>query len=171
MRGTWDPMDGENYGLDWARVELRSCDLRPDGVSKIYETLFGPSPELNSITDDKKIEEAIQAKRQGLVWAVRVLLATVGINYKISTKDGTQDQQPGDRGDIEWILEGNGDKWFARETREACGFQLTRDPKEKKKGMEEREYLRKPAAKVGYTDNEEEDDEYDSDDSDYLSDY
>jgi hypothetical protein len=142
-------MDGLNEGKNWKRVELRSCDLHFDGVMDIYETLFGPFPELPADADQQSRAKAEQDRRVGLVRAVRVLLAAVGIDYDIAVQDGEEDECPSRRPgskrcdfDFEpmtWMIEGGTDRWFARETRQACGFQLTCDPEQQREGEEEQE--------------------------------
>lgn len=149
MWATWDPMDGLNEGKDWKRVELRSCDLYPDGIIDIYEALFGPLPEIPDDADQETREKAEQDRRVRLVGTVRVLQAAVGIDYDIAVQDSEDDDCPGcppanRRGEkylesLRWMIEGYADKWFARETREACGFQLTWDPEQKKEGEEDQE--------------------------------
>lgn len=42
--GMWDPMGGTNHGPEFRRIELRSCDLYPEGIVDVHEALFGPYP-------------------------------------------------------------------------------------------------------------------------------
>lgn len=56
--------------------------------------------------------------------------------------------------ELGWSLEGYGDKWLARGIRNACGFQLSRDPEEAAAGKKEAEELAIEAAR------EVEDDDY-----------
>ena len=67
-----------------------------------------------------------------MVNTVRVLMAADGTGYTIAIDDEEED----DTCDV-FILEGLSDRWFARGVRKACGFQLTKDPEDEKKGLVE----------------------------------
>ncbi|PBK89160.1 hypothetical protein ARMGADRAFT_1015339 [Armillaria gallica] len=154
---TWDRMGGSNFGSRFKRVETRGCDLYPDGVLDLREALFGPLPDLQP--DDKEG----QVKRQEeLIRTVRVVLAAVGMDYEISTKDDIPDKSPGEwesmddekLGHISWMTHGNTDKWFAREARQACGFQLPRDAKEKEEAEKEKKEIMEEEPEEEYSDDE-----------------
>jgi hypothetical protein len=137
--GLYDQSNG-NFGKNWRRVERGDVDLYEEGVLDIYETLFGKLPVLAADADEPgKIE-----RRRKLITAVRVLFASVGIDYEIGCEDAEKDRNPGDdyvrSGSVKlrWQLEGLQDKWVARGVRKACGFQLVRDPEEAEKGKQER---------------------------------
>ncbi len=155
--GTWDRMGGSNFGPRFKRVEMRGCDLYSDGVLDLHEALFGPLPDLQP--DDKEG----QVKRQEeLIRTIRVVLAAVGMDYEISSKDDIPDKSPGEwepmddkkLGHISWMTHGNTDKWFAREARQACGFQLPRDAKEKEEAEKEKKEIMEEEPEEGYSDDE-----------------
>jgi hypothetical protein len=132
----------------WVKVEDANLDLEEDDVKDVYEALWGP---LDVIQEDDESKQEMDRRRK-MVNTVRVLLAAVGIGYAIAIDDDEQD----DAENI-FILEGLSDKWFARGVRKACGFQLTKDPENEKKGLVERE---EEMNRIGYVDedNSDEDD-------------
>ncbi|KAF8974288.1 hypothetical protein BDZ97DRAFT_1772827 [Flammula alnicola] len=125
--GFFDDM-GE-YGRHWKRVERSEFKLGHDDILDVYEALCGP---LEDLPDDAD-EATRDGRRRELVNIVRLLLGAVGIDYRIAcTDDGRDDaRRP-------YMLEGLSDRWVARETRKACGFQLERDPEEEARGREEK---------------------------------
>ena len=157
--GHYDTSNG-NFGKNWRRVERGDVDLYEEGVLDMYEALFGNLPPLDATAD----ESAKVERRSKLVTAVRLLLASVGIDYEIGCEDTEDDETPGGefgvrrRGPIKlrWQLEGLQDKWVARGVRKACGFQLTRDPEEAEKGKQERiETASEPNYEYGSDDEDE----------------
>ena len=114
----------------WVKVENAELDLGEDDVKDVYEALWGP---LDGAQGDNGDEQEMDRKRK-MVNTVRVLMAAVGIGYAIAIDDNEQD----DAGDV-FMLEGLSDRWFARGVRKACGFQLTKDPENGKKGLAEQE--------------------------------
>ncbi|KAF8890121.1 hypothetical protein BD779DRAFT_1469447 [Infundibulicybe gibba] len=130
--------DQGKYGRDWTRKEVFSFDMDLDGILDIHEVLWGP---LADLPPDASADDQIK-QRQSLIRALGVLLASVGVEYDIACKDDQCDYEPsryGMRGGLTWMLEGTGDRWFARGARKACGFQLARDPEEERKGQQNRE--------------------------------
>jgi hypothetical protein len=151
--------DCGDYGEKWVRVENAKFDLGEDDVKDLYEALRGPLDDVQVQGDDD--EEQEMNRRVEMVNTVRVLMAAVGIGYDIAIDDGERD----DAGNV-FMLEGLGDRWFARGVRKACGFQLTEDPENAKKAL---------AAQKEEMRSNEDDDEYDSeeegmfdDDDDYF---
>lgn len=167
MWAGWDEMGGENQGRKFQRIEQWSIDWYSEGIQDVFEVLFGPYPELQPYSDDRAKEQYTVSKRKAMVRTVRILLAAVGMDYRVATEDGEEDVPPDSysgKGEISYHLE-NSDKWFARETRAACGFQLQRDPEEKRKGEAEQEELRRE-----FDDSEEDEDEDEDEDGDGMSD-
>lgn len=130
------------------RVENARFALGEDDVKDLYEALWGPLDDGRGNAQ----EEEERDRRCKMVDTVRVLLAAVGIDYFIAIDDDEQD----DPRDV-YKLEGLSDRWFARGTRKACGFQLTKDPENEKKGLAERDDEM----------NTDEEEEWDSDDESY----
>ncbi|KIJ61259.1 hypothetical protein HYDPIDRAFT_50749, partial [Hydnomerulius pinastri MD-312] len=126
--GYFDDSDG-NYGRDWRRVEVGGLELYKEGVLDIYEAMFGALEE-----PDSSDEAAVLEYREKLVLGVRLLLAALGVDYRIACTDEEEDERPDD-----YMLEGLSDRWIARGVRKACGFQLKKDPDAEKHGKEERE--------------------------------
>jgi len=131
-----------NFGKNWRRVERGEVDLYEEGVQDICEALFG---NLSALAVDADHSAKVERRRK-LVISVRLLLASVGIDYEIGCEDAEEDKTPGGefgairRGPIKlrWQLEGLQDKWVARGVRKACGFQLNRDPEAAEKGKQDR---------------------------------
>jgi len=113
----------------WRKIEHSAFKLGKDDILDVYEALWGPWEEDTQTTD----ETTKFNHRRKLVNTVRLLLGAVGIDYKIACTDEESDC-PG----WDWNLEGLSDRWFARETRKACGFQLCYDPEEEAKGRKEK---------------------------------
>jgi len=82
--------------------------------------------------------EASLKHRRALVNTVRVFLGAVGIDYVIAITDGEVDNSRSS-----FALEGSSDRWFARETRKACGFQLKVDPCNEARAHEDRQEERR----------------------------
>ncbi|KDQ09280.1 hypothetical protein BOTBODRAFT_37189 [Botryobasidium botryosum FD-172 SS1] len=103
--------------------ESKSSGVPPkkEDVAGLYEILFGPLPE-----PPKRSSEALKVEqKRRLVRTIRVLLAAVGIDYRIAVEKGEKDVPPGRKGDgIHWKLDAKSDKQFAKRARKACGFQL-----------------------------------------------
>ncbi|KAF9239414.1 hypothetical protein BU15DRAFT_46651 [Melanogaster broomeanus] len=146
--GYFDDSEG-NHGPKWRRRERGALELYDEGVLDIHDSLFGPMDEPPS---DDEAETLVY--RRKLVSTVRLLFATVGIDYRVACTDEEEDERPDD-----YMLEGLSDKWVARGIREACGFQLKRDPAEEKRGKEER----KQEALDGNRDDDDDEDDEDSD--------
>ncbi|KIK45670.1 hypothetical protein CY34DRAFT_801293 [Suillus luteus UH-Slu-Lm8-n1] len=125
--GYYDDSNG-NYGRNWRRVERGQVGLFEEGAVDVYETLFGdlekPAP-----TD----AEAMLAYRRSLVRGIRVLLAAVGLSYKVACTDDEIDEEPRDL-----MLEGLSDRWVGRGIRNACGLRLTKDAEKERKGAQQR---------------------------------
>ena len=159
-RGGWQPIcwgfydDEDNYGSKWRRIEVADMGLYDEGVLDVHETLFG-SIEMPSGDN----ADAILAYRRKLVATVRLLLATVGIDYEVACTDGERDEGPRD-----YMLEGLSDKWVARGIRDACGFQLSGDEGAAKHGEEER---KESAGRADYYVERDSDDE-DEDEDEWL---
>ncbi|KAF7975065.1 hypothetical protein HWV62_10573 [Athelia sp. TMB] len=158
--GAYDESNG-NFGKNWRRIEVGGVDLYNDGLIDICEALFGPLEELEADAD-----QALHLKRkEKLVFAARLLMAVVGIDYEIACEDDEGDVNPGEgystRGPIKlrWQLEGLQDKWVARGVRKAAGIELTRDPEEAEKGRLERVEV---ASEPNYDGYSSEDDEFGS---------
>jgi hypothetical protein len=113
-----------NYRKRWVRVENAKFVMGEDDVKDVYEALLGPLYD-----DDEEMD-----RRSKMVNTVRVLMAAVGIGYTIAIDDDEWDDMS-----RVFMLEGLGDRWFARGVRKACGFQLTEDPENEKKGLLEQE--------------------------------
>lgn len=116
----------------------------------IHEALWGTLEDVPDDADDSK-----EKHRRDLVNSVRILLAAVGIDYKIACKDNEGD----DSGRV-WMLEGLSDRWFARGVRKACGFQLKDDPEAEARGRQEKAEM----WQHDDDDEDEDDEDYDSDD-------
>ncbi|KDR83809.1 hypothetical protein GALMADRAFT_236202 [Galerina marginata CBS 339.88] len=125
----WHPLaygyfdDMGQHGRRWKRLECRGFGLGYEEIVNVYETLWGPLEE----HPERANEEATYDHRRKLVDSVRLLLAAVGIDYKIACKDDEDDVID------TWMLEGMGDRWLAREIRKVCGFQLKGDPENETK--------------------------------------
>ncbi|KIJ61203.1 hypothetical protein HYDPIDRAFT_31507 [Hydnomerulius pinastri MD-312] len=138
QRVGWGKYDDSpnNHGPRWRRIELGQVDLSSEGPKNIYEALFG---ELEPLSDNAD-EATKTAHRRKLVQAVRLILASVGVSYKMACTDEEEDEGPDGGGygsspnRLKYILEGARDPQVARGVRRACGFQLTRDPTEKAEG-------------------------------------
>src|SRR5882762_10000944 len=147
-------------GRRWKKYEEKEMGLYEDGLIDLHDTLLGPHP---SMEEEKSQDPATDAlKRQRLVQTARLLLACVGIDCAIATKDSEKDQLPGwQRGGIDWDLEGI-PRWFAREVRKAAGFQLERDANEAKEHAE----AVKDEIKGYYDDDDDDDDDDENEDGD-----
>lgn len=141
------------------KVEDANFDLGEDDVKDIYEALWGPPDVIEG--DDENEQE--MDRRSKMVNTVRVLMVAVGIGYTIAIDNDGQDGA-----DNIFMLEGLSDKWFARGVRKACGFQLTKDPENEKKGLAEREEEMNRNDYVG-EDNSDEDGMFEEGDSEYDS--
>ncbi|KAF8890110.1 hypothetical protein BD779DRAFT_288895 [Infundibulicybe gibba] len=121
------------------RTPRFSVNVTSEGLSEVHEALWGPLKALPSSASAADHTE----RRRTLIRTLRVLLASVCIDYTIACEDGEIDLQPGSYGlrqkYIGWMLEGAEDRWIARGVRKACGFQLTRDPREEIEGNEDRQ--------------------------------
>ncbi|KAF9534861.1 hypothetical protein CPB83DRAFT_901803 [Crepidotus variabilis] len=149
------------YGSRWKRAEQSDFKLDYEGIRDVYEALWGPLDDLPGDAD----EEQKLDRRRDLVDTVRILLGAVGIKYSIACEEGESD----DSGRM-WTLEGLSDRWFARETRKACGFQLKDDPEKAQKGREERAEQLRPRRSRRDDDDEgfdSEDRNSDDDEEDY----
>ncbi|KDQ09071.1 hypothetical protein BOTBODRAFT_117696 [Botryobasidium botryosum FD-172 SS1] len=131
----YDDEEGFRHG-EWRRVEVSGFDLDEGDVLDIHRALFGPLEPLAADADDDVVEE----RRRTLVRTVRILLASVGINYIAGCKDGEQDERRPRRSvALNWTLESSSiDKWIARGIRKACGFQLASDPEMEKEAIQAR---------------------------------
>lgn len=140
MWATLDDLGGRNYGPKFRPIELWGYDLHAEGIEDVYEALFGPYPAYPVISDDETLVRQYRvSKQKAMVCTVQTLLGAVGIDYRIATKDGEEDEDHADY--FKWHMDGD-HGFFARETRAACGFQLDRDPEEKKEAEDDRvEYL------------------------------
>lgn len=119
----------------------------------IHEALWGTLEDVPDDADDSQEEK----RRRDLVNSVRILLAAVGIDYKVACKD-----DEGDDSGRMWMLEGLSDRWFARGVRRACGFQLKDDPEAEARGRQEKAEM--------WRGDDDDEDEADEDDEDYDSD-
>ncbi|KDQ09073.1 hypothetical protein BOTBODRAFT_58868 [Botryobasidium botryosum FD-172 SS1] len=123
---------------EWRRVEVFGFDLDQRDVLNIHQALFGPLEPLAADADDA----AIAARRCMLVRTVRILLASVGIDYPVRCKeeeDGGEEENPHRNAALDWTLESSSiDQWIARGTRKACGFQLASDPEMERAGVQAR---------------------------------
>lgn len=144
--------DCDDYGENWVRIENARFSLGEDDVKDVYEALWGPVDNIHG-SDDEEEEE--MHRRSRLVNSVRVLMAAAGIGYSIAIDDGERDKTE------VFMLEGLSDRWFARGVRKACGFQLTEDPENEKKGIAEQEEER----------NRNDEDDFDEDGTDDEDDY
>ncbi|KAG2338977.1 hypothetical protein BDR05DRAFT_859118, partial [Suillus weaverae] len=126
--GYYDDSNG-NYGKNWRRIECGKVELYEEGVVDVYETLFGDL-ERPAASD----AEAMLAYQRSLVRGIRLLLAAVGISYKVACADDEIDVEPRDL-----MLEGLSDRWVGRGIRNACGLRLTRDAEKERKGAQERQ--------------------------------
>ncbi|KAF8890114.1 hypothetical protein BD779DRAFT_1518377 [Infundibulicybe gibba] len=151
--------DDNNYGPTWKRIEVFSVDVTPVGLIEAHKALWGP---LAALPPDASAADLLE-RRRALIRTFRVLLASVGIEYTIACKDDEIDSEPGGYGpacweQIAWVLEAARDRWLARGVREACGFQLERDPEDEWRGIRSREEEAR-----GF-----DDDDDDSDEEDYY---
>ena len=138
--GLYSQDDG-NFGKRWRRIEEKDFLMDEDGLMDIHEAMFGPTESLSEDAD----EEAKLERRKALVRTFKLMLAAVGIQYKIACTDDEEDESPGLMGSrtgpskIEWFLEGiPDDHWIARGARKAAGFQLSYDPENEVKGQKDR---------------------------------
>jgi len=130
--GFYDDQQGWS-GRQWKRVEEANFRLGSNDVQDIYKALWGPLEELPKSSGTSN--EASLRHRRALVNTIRVLLGAVGVDYVIAITDGEVDNSRSS-----FALEGSSDRWFSRETRKACGFQLklVTKPEHRKKEEEER---------------------------------
>ena len=133
--GYYDDEQGWS-GRQWKRVEEANFSLGSNDVQDIYKALWGPLEELPRSSG--ATNKATLKHRRALVNTVRVLLGAVGIDYVIAITDGEVDNSRSS-----FALEGSSDRWFARETRKACGFQLKFDPANEARGREDRQEERR----------------------------
>ncbi|EIW76577.1 hypothetical protein CONPUDRAFT_168417 [Coniophora puteana RWD-64-598 SS2] len=110
-------------------VEHGLVDITPNDVIDVCQLLFGRTeqPAVNA-----SAAEQLHYRRK-LVWGVRMLLASVGIAYRIACVVSEADLSPHFYGPgvIPWFLQSvTTDFWVARGVRRACGFWLPRDPVE-----------------------------------------
>lgn len=154
--GYYDDSNG-NYGKNWRRIECGKVELYEEGVVDVYETLFGDL-ERPAASD----AEAMLAYQRSLVRGIRLLLAAVGLSYKVACADDEIDVEPRDL-----MLEGLSDRWVGRGIRNACGLRLTRDAEKERKGAQERQ----EEAKGYYNSSDDsEDGEHDGSEDDEPSD-
>lgn len=146
----------EDYGRNWRRIENAKFLLEHKDAKDIYNVFWGP------LEEDGEDEDAESERRKNMVDTIRVLLAAVGIEYDIAVDEDDRDSSGG-----AFMLEGLNDRWFARGVRRACGFQLTRDPENEKRGKAEQEA--EARRDVGQDDNGDEFDSEDDDSEDYPS--
>lgn len=137
--------DCGDYAEKWVRIENAKFVLGEDDVKDVYEALWGPLDDMQGDDDDDREMN----RRIEMINTVYVLMAAAGIGYDIAVDDDEQDVE----GSV-FMLEGLGDRWFARGVRKACGFQLIADPENEKKGR---------AAQEEELKLNDDDDEYDSD--------
>jgi hypothetical protein len=116
------------HGKNWRRVECGKVELYKEGVVDVYETLFGEW-ERPATTD----AEAMLAYRRSLVRGIRLLLAAVGLSYKVACTDDEIDVEPRDL-----MLEGLSDRWVGWGIRNACGLRLSRDAEKARTGTQQR---------------------------------
>lgn len=142
-------------GKRWKRYEIKEMGLNQDGLRDVHDALLGPHACMEGETPQSPENDALRRRR--LVQTARLLLGCVGISCSIATNDSELDRLPGwQMGGMDWNLEGI-PSWFAREVREAAGFQLEKDAEEAKKHAESV----KDEMKGFYDDDEgETDDEY-----------
>ncbi|KAG0708401.1 hypothetical protein DFH29DRAFT_892363 [Suillus ampliporus] len=146
--GYYYDSDG-NYGKSWRCVELGKVELHEEAVLDVHEALFG---DLEKPAESDS--EAVLAHQRSLVRGIRLLLAAVGIPYKVACTDDESDEESHGP-----ILEGISGGWVGRGIRNACGLLLTRDAEEERKGASERQEEVKG----------EDDDDDDDDDEHYRS--
>ncbi|EIW76556.1 hypothetical protein CONPUDRAFT_157743 [Coniophora puteana RWD-64-598 SS2] len=104
--------------------ECGEVDLNLEGVLEIHKILFGPIKEPE---DEMDAKERV-AYRRKLVASVRLLLAAMGIGYKVACEDSEEDVTSSEIEGMHWELESlSWDSWVARGVRKACGFELSRD--------------------------------------------
>jgi len=117
----------------------------------VYETLFGEL-ERPATTD----VEAMLAYRRSLVRGIRLLLAAVGLSYKVACTDDEIDVDVEPR---DLMLEGLSDRWVGRGIRNVCGLRLSRDAEKARTGAQQRQEEAK-----GYNNlsDDSEEDEHDS---------
>ena len=146
----------EDYGRNWRRIENAKFLLEHKDAKDIYNAFWGP------LEEDEEDEDAESERRKNMVDTIRVLLAVVGIEYDIAVDEDDRDSSGG-----AFMLEGLNDRWFARGVRRACGFQLTRDPENEKRGKAEQEA--EARRDVGQDDDGDKFDSEDDDSEDYPS--
>jgi hypothetical protein len=144
--------DCGDYGKKWVKVENAKFDLGEDDVRDAYEALWGPLDDIHGDDDnDDDDDDEEMDRRIKMVDTVRILMAAAGIGYTFAIDDDERDNAG------VYMLEGLGDRWFARGVRKACGFQLTEDPEDAKRAL--------AAQEEEMTRNDDEDEE---DDEDYF---
>ncbi|EIW76548.1 hypothetical protein CONPUDRAFT_168400 [Coniophora puteana RWD-64-598 SS2] len=133
---------------DEKNVERGEVYLGHEDVFDICDLLLGPIDEPDQdAPEDEKI-----AFRRRLVWCVRLLMASVGIGYKMACVDSEEDD--GVSTDMRWLVENYGN-WFARGIRKACGFELTRDAEEAQQFREYQKEQEEEARSGGGFDDED----------------